>query len=73
MVKFKVLLERGEAGWWVVTVPALPGCVSQGKTKQEALANITEAIGLHIETLAERGVMEHQRPGVEVAEVSVEV
>ena len=40
----KVLLEQGEDGWVVAHVPALRGCVSQGKTRDEALANIKEAI-----------------------------
>ncbi len=40
----KVLLEPGEDGWIVAHVPALRGCVTQGKTRQEALANIKEAI-----------------------------
>ena len=41
-------------GYWV-EVPALPGCVSQGKSKEEALANIKEAIQLHIECLESDG------------------
>jgi predicted RNase H-like HicB family nuclease len=39
----------GEDGYWVVECPSLPGCISQGKTKAEALANIKEAIDLWIE------------------------
>jgi len=41
---FHVTLDRAEDGWMVVQCPALPGCVSQGKTEEEALANIKEAI-----------------------------
>jgi len=41
---FHVTLEQAEDGWFVVECPALPGCVSQGKTETEALANIKEAI-----------------------------
>ena len=48
-MKIKIVLERGEDGYIVATVPALPGCVSQGKTKQEALKNIREAIELYLE------------------------
>jgi len=51
----KVLLSQDEDGYFVVEVPSLPGCVSQGKTREEALANIKEAIDLHIEVLQERG------------------
>ncbi|MDO8726560.1 MAG: type II toxin-antitoxin system HicB family antitoxin [Candidatus Methanoperedens sp.] len=48
-MKFKVIIEEGEDGWYVVEVPALPGCISQGKTKKEALENIKEAIELYLE------------------------
>ncbi len=43
-MKFHVLVERDESGYYTVEVPALPGCLSQGKTRKEALANIQEAI-----------------------------
>ena len=51
----KVLLYRDEDDFFVVEVPSLPGCVSQGETRDEALENIKEAISLHIEVLSERG------------------
>ena len=51
----KVLLSQDEDGYFVVEVPSLPGCVIQGETREEALANIKEAIDLHIEVLQERG------------------
>jgi predicted RNase H-like HicB family nuclease len=51
----KVLLYPGEDNYFVVEVPSLPGCISQGKTREEALANIEEAITLYIEVLQERG------------------
>lgn len=54
-MKRKVILYPGEDGHIVAEVPSLPGCISQGKTRDEALANIQEAIGLHIEVLQERG------------------
>lgn len=41
---FHVKIERAEDGWFVIECPALPGCVSQGSTEEEALANIREAI-----------------------------
>lgn len=44
----------GESGWWVVECPSLPGCVSQGHTKEEAAHNIREAIDLYIDVLKER-------------------
>lgn len=46
----KVILEPGEDGWIVAECPALPGCVSQGKTEDEAIASIREAIDLWLET-----------------------
>jgi predicted RNase H-like HicB family nuclease len=49
----QVLLYHGEDGYWVVECPSLPGCISQGKTKKEALNNIKEAIDLYIEVLKE--------------------
>lgn len=51
----KVLLFQDEDGYFIVEVPSLPGCISQGKTREEALENIKEAIDLHIEVLQERG------------------
>jgi predicted RNase H-like HicB family nuclease len=41
---FHITLEKAEDGWYVAEVPALPGCVSQGKDEQEALTNVKEAI-----------------------------
>lgn len=43
-MKLHVIIEKDEAGYFVAEVPALPGCLSQGKTYEEALANIKEAI-----------------------------
>jgi predicted RNase H-like HicB family nuclease len=53
--KRKVLLYPGDDGYFVVEVPSLPGCISQGKTRAEALVNIEEAISLYIEVLQDRG------------------
>lgn len=46
----KVIVEQGEDGYFVAHVPSLKGCWSQGKTSEEALANIREAIDLYLET-----------------------
>ncbi len=43
-MKLHVMIERDETGYYVAEVPALPGCLSQGKTREEAIANIKEAI-----------------------------
>ena len=50
-----VVIERDEDGVWVAECPAIPGCVSQGETKEEAVANIREAIALCLEVRAEMG------------------
>jgi predicted RNase H-like HicB family nuclease len=53
--KRQALLYLGEDGYFVAEVPSLPGCISQGKTREEALVNIEEAISLYIEVLHDRG------------------
>ena len=55
-MKMTVTIDRDEDGVWVVECPAIPGCVSQGQTKEEALTNIQEAIALCIEVRAEQGL-----------------
>jgi len=49
----QVIIYPGEDGYWVAECPSLPGCVSQGKTKAEAMANIREAIRGYIAALEE--------------------
>ena len=49
----KVLLEQGEDGWIVAHVPALRGCISQGKSREEAISNIKEAIEVWLEVALE--------------------
>ncbi|MEO8397040.1 MAG: type II toxin-antitoxin system HicB family antitoxin, partial [Chloroflexota bacterium] len=51
----QVLIYPGEDGYWVVEVPSLPGCISQGKTREEAFENIKEAMELWIEDAQEHG------------------
>jgi len=48
-MKLKVILEPSDEGGYTVIVPALPGCISEGETQEEALANIQEAIELYLE------------------------
>lgn len=55
-MKFIVSLDRDEDSIWIVECPAIPGCVSQGSTKEEALVNIKEAIQLCLEVRAEQGL-----------------
>ena len=55
-MKFIVNLDRDETGMFVAECPAIPGCVSQGKTEAEALANIREAIEACLEARAANGI-----------------
>lgn len=48
-MKFSVTLERDEDGIWVAECPAIPGCISQGKTREDAIVNIENAIRLCLE------------------------
>ena len=50
-----VTIERDEDGVWIAECPAIPGCISQGATEDEAMANIQEAIALCLEVRAEMG------------------
>jgi predicted RNase H-like HicB family nuclease len=67
-MKLKVVLEPCEEGGFTVTVPSLPGCVSEGETEEEALANIREAIELYLEPVEDDLTM---RGGVAVRELVV--
>jgi predicted RNase H-like HicB family nuclease len=53
-MKLHVTVEQDEAGYYVAEVPALPGCLSQGKDYEEALANIKEAIEAWLEVMETR-------------------
>ncbi len=66
--RYTVIIEDGEDGYLVVHCPALPGCWSQGKTRDEAMANIREAIELYIESLMANGepIPEEDTESVEV-------
>ncbi len=68
-MRFLVTIEQDEGGYYVVDCPALPGCVSQGQTREEALANIQEAILASLETRRAHGLPDH----IEVREVEVGV
>ncbi len=50
-----VVIHRGEDGYWVAECPSLPGCVSQGKTRADAISNIKEAIDGWLETAKAHG------------------
>jgi len=55
-MKFTVTIDRDEDGVWIAECPAIPGCVSQGMTKEQALENDKEAIKLCLEVRAEQGL-----------------
>ena len=52
----QVVIAHGEDGYWVAECPSLPGCISQGHTREEAIANIKEAIEGYVAVLREDGL-----------------
>ena len=54
-MKYRVLIEQDEDGVFIVEVPALPGCISEGHTKTEAIENIKEAMIAYLESLKAHG------------------
>lgn len=70
-MEFKITLEQDEDGWYIVTVPALPGCISQGKTEEEAKKNFAEAIELHLSALARDGIPLYQKQGAKETFVAI--
>ena len=57
----QVIIYPGEDGYWVAECPTLPGCISQGKTREEAIQNIREAIDGYTAALEEDGLPNHER------------
>jgi predicted RNase H-like HicB family nuclease len=55
-MKFPITIDRDEDGCWVTSCPSIPGCHSQGNTREDAVRNIREAIDLCLEVRAERGM-----------------
>ncbi len=70
-MKYTVVLEQGRESGYVAYVPALRGCVSQGRTKREALKNIKEAIEAYVEALLEDGLPVPTEAGKEFVELEV--
>jgi predicted RNase H-like HicB family nuclease len=68
---YTVILEQEEDGGYVVTVPALPGCVTQGDTRDEALGNVREAIELYVEDCLAAGDPVPTEAGREYVEVRI--
>ncbi|HWV44682.1 MAG TPA: type II toxin-antitoxin system HicB family antitoxin [Nitrospira sp.] len=60
-MRLHVIVEQDEAGYFVAEVPALPGCLSQGKTHDEAIANVKEAIEGWLEVMEAKRVVDAER------------
>ncbi len=66
-MKIKVILEPSEEGGFTAVVPSLPGCISEGNTKEEALKNIREAIALYLESIEDDQTYSPDAETVEMA------
>ena len=67
-MKVRVVLEPSDEGGYTAVVPGLPGCISEGETRDEALANIREAIELYLEPVEDDL---SSIPGAEVVEIAI--
>ena len=70
-MKYTVVIRAGNESGYVATVPALPGCVSQGRTRRQALKNAREAIEVYIEALLEDNLPVPVQTDAELVEVEV--
>lgn len=70
-MKYTVILEKGRESGYVAYCPTLKGCVTQGRTKKEALKNIKEAIAAYVECLLEDGLPVPQETGKEFVDLTV--
>ena len=69
-MNLKVVLEPAEEGGYTVFVPSLPGCISEGDTKKEAIENIREAIELYLEPVDD-DLLQYESTGGELAELII--
>jgi predicted RNase H-like HicB family nuclease len=67
-VKLKIILEPSEEGGYTAIVPSLPGCISEGDSKEEALKNIREAIELYLDPVEDDQIF---APNAEMVEMAV--
>ncbi len=67
-MKLKIVLELSDEGGYTVYVPSLPGCISEGDNKEEALANIKEAIKLYLDPVADDFT---PSPDTEITEIAI--
>jgi len=66
-MKLRVVLQKSDEGGYTVYVPSLPGCISEGETKKQALANIREAIALYLKPAEDDMVAAEKAEVVELA------
>ena len=59
-MRFKVVLEESDEGGYTAYVPSLPGCISEGETKEDALKNIQEAIELYLEPVEDDWILDEK-------------
>ena len=59
-MRFKIVLEESDEGGYTVYAPSLPGCISEGETKEEALKNIQEAIELYLEPVEDDWIVDEK-------------
>lgn len=59
-MRFKVILEKSDEGGYTAYVPSLPGCISEGETKEDALKNIQEAIELYLESVEDDWILDEK-------------
>ncbi|MBN2735082.1 MAG: type II toxin-antitoxin system HicB family antitoxin [Methanomicrobiaceae archaeon] len=66
-MNIRIVLEPSEEGGYTVYVPSLPGCVSEGDTKEEAIENIKEAIDLYLEPIEDEVILGERAEQIEIA------
>lgn len=70
-MKYTIIIEKGQESGYIAYAPALKGCVSQGKTREETLRNIREAIESYVEALIEDGLPVPTEVGKDTVELEV--
>lgn len=70
MAKFRVLIEKDEEGIYIAECPSLPGCISQGKSRDEAISNVKDAMKGYVESLRKHG--EPVPPGIDEEVVEID-
>ncbi|MCJ7434753.1 MAG: type II toxin-antitoxin system HicB family antitoxin [Anaerolineales bacterium] len=65
-MRFKIVLEESDEGGYTVYAPSLPGCISEGETKEDALKNIQEAIELYLEPVEDDWILNEKDLALEI-------